>query len=75
MQRLTMLSKVLGIVSWLSLRAAVAAPAISAPVVTLDSATFTGTSSGNTASFLGIPFAQPPLRPLLLFNHTRTYNP
>ncbi|PBK95732.1 carotenoid ester lipase precursor [Armillaria gallica] len=31
-----------------------------APTVTLDSATFTGTTSGAVSKFLGIPFAQPP---------------
>ncbi|KAK0185658.1 carotenoid ester lipase precursor [Armillaria mellea] len=30
------------------------------PTVTLDSATFTGTTSGVVSKFLGIPFAQPP---------------
>ncbi|KAK0185686.1 carotenoid ester lipase precursor [Armillaria mellea] len=30
------------------------------PTVTLDSATFTGTTSGTVSKFLGIPFAQPP---------------
>ncbi|KAK0222165.1 carotenoid ester lipase precursor [Armillaria fumosa] len=30
------------------------------PTVTLDSATFTGTTSGSVSKFLGIPFAQPP---------------
>lgn len=30
------------------------------PTVTLDSATFTGVTSGNVNKFLGIPFAQPP---------------
>jgi len=32
-----------------------------APIVTLDSATFTGIASGSINSFLGIPFAQPPI--------------
>ena len=31
------------------------------PVVTLDKGTFIGTSNGSVNSFLGIPFAQPPL--------------
>ncbi|KAK0460004.1 carotenoid ester lipase precursor [Desarmillaria tabescens] len=31
-----------------------------APTVTLDSATFTGTTDGSVSKFLGIPFAQPP---------------
>lgn len=31
-----------------------------APTVKLDSATFTGVTSGTTSKFLGIPFAQPP---------------
>ncbi|KAK0460006.1 carotenoid ester lipase precursor [Desarmillaria tabescens] len=31
-----------------------------APSVTLDSATFAGTTSGSVSKFLGIPFAQPP---------------
>ncbi|KAK0503648.1 carotenoid ester lipase precursor [Armillaria luteobubalina] len=30
------------------------------PTVSLDSATFTGTTSGSVSKFLGIPFAQPP---------------
>ncbi|KAJ6462794.1 carotenoid ester lipase precursor [Mycena vitilis] len=35
---------------------------LAAPTVTLDSGTFTGTvGSANTQSFLGIPFAQPPV--------------
>ncbi|KAH7890870.1 Alpha/Beta hydrolase protein [Phlebopus sp. FC_14] len=33
----------------------------SSPVVTLDSATFTGVSSNETNKFLGIPYAQPPV--------------
>ncbi|KAJ7139061.1 alpha beta-hydrolase [Mycena epipterygia] len=41
---------------------AVTGAALAAPQVTLDSGTFTGTaSSSNTQSFLGIPFAQPPV--------------
>ena len=31
------------------------------PIVTLDKGTFIGTSNGSVNSFLGIPFAQPPL--------------
>ncbi|KAJ7776821.1 Alpha/Beta hydrolase protein [Mycena maculata] len=41
---------------------AAAGAALAAPTVTLDSGVFTGTvSSSTTQSFLGIPFAQPPV--------------
>lgn len=32
----------------------------SAPTITLDDGTFTGTTDGNTDKFLGIPFAEAP---------------
>jgi acetylcholinesterase len=35
----------------------------SSPIVTLDSATVTGISSGSVNQFIGIPFAQPPYAP------------
>ncbi|KAK7029558.1 hypothetical protein VNI00_014435 [Paramarasmius palmivorus] len=44
----------------LTLRAVYAAP-FAAPTVQLDSATVTGSSSSGVDSFLGIPFAQPPI--------------
>ncbi|KAF8194385.1 alpha beta-hydrolase [Mycena galopus ATCC 62051] len=44
----------------LEVRAAVGA-ALAAPTVTLDAGTFIGTAGTNTESFLGIPFAQPPV--------------
>ncbi|KAG7088902.1 hypothetical protein E1B28_012847 [Marasmius oreades] len=34
---------------------------LAGPTVKLDSATVTGTSSGRVSSFLGIPFAKPPI--------------
>lgn len=37
-----------------------ATPLPRANSVTLDSATFTGTTSGRVTKFLGIPYAQPP---------------
>ncbi|KAJ7205201.1 carotenoid ester lipase precursor [Mycena pura] len=41
--------------------------ALAAPTITLDAGTFTGTvGSANTQSFLGIPFAQPPVADLRL---------
>ncbi|KAF5380644.1 hypothetical protein D9757_007005 [Collybiopsis confluens] len=43
--------------------AALAAP-LAGPIVTLDTATVTGTTSGSVQKFLGIPFAQPPVGPL-----------
>ncbi|KAK7050555.1 carboxylic ester hydrolase [Favolaschia claudopus] len=37
------------------------AAVLAAPSITLDSGTFVGTAGTNTQSFLGIPFAQPPV--------------
>ncbi|KAJ7599913.1 carotenoid ester lipase precursor [Mycena floridula] len=54
----------LGFVTLVGLRAGVtvvSAAALASPSVKLDSATFTGTSSGSVSKFLGIPFAQPPV--------------
>ncbi|KAJ7599914.1 carotenoid ester lipase precursor [Mycena floridula] len=52
----------LGFLAVIGLRASIAAGAVLAsPTVKLDSATFTGATSGNVAKFLGIPFAQPPV--------------
>ncbi|KAG6910657.1 hypothetical protein DXG01_008701 [Tephrocybe rancida] len=42
-------------------RSASAVATLAAPTVTLDSATVTGTTSGTSAKFLGIPFAKPPV--------------
>ncbi|KAJ7505884.1 Alpha/Beta hydrolase protein [Mycena galericulata] len=53
---------ILAAVAFLSLARDAAGAALAAPTVKLDAGTFTGTSaSANTQSFLGIPFAQPPV--------------
>ncbi|KAJ6624410.1 carotenoid ester lipase precursor [Mycena sp. CBHHK59/15] len=50
------------LVAFLLQARAVAGATLAAPTVVLDSGTFTGTvGSTNTQSFLGIPFAQPPV--------------
>ncbi|KAJ7480554.1 carotenoid ester lipase precursor [Mycena latifolia] len=55
------LSKV-GILALLFQVRAVVGAALAAPTITLDAGTFTGTvGSANTQSFLGIPFAKPPV--------------
>ncbi|KAJ6555000.1 carotenoid ester lipase precursor [Mycena vulgaris] len=55
------LSKV-GILALLFQARAALGATLAAPVVTLDAGTFTGTAgSANTHSFLGIPFAKPPV--------------
>ncbi|KAK0487104.1 carotenoid ester lipase precursor [Armillaria novae-zelandiae] len=48
----------LGLHAWVVTSAVISSRA--GPTVTLDSATFTGTTSGSVSKFLGIPFAQPP---------------
>ncbi|KAJ7173240.1 Alpha/Beta hydrolase protein [Mycena filopes] len=61
MSALLILSKV-GIFAALCLQVRGATLAVAAPTITLDAGTFTGTAgSANTQSFLGIPFALPPV--------------
>ncbi|KAJ7366220.1 carotenoid ester lipase precursor [Mycena albidolilacea] len=50
-----------GIVALLFEACTVLGATLAAPTITLDAGTFTGTAGTNTQSFLGIPFAQPPV--------------
>ncbi|KAJ7777805.1 carotenoid ester lipase precursor [Mycena olivaceomarginata] len=50
-----------GIVAFLFEACTVLGATLAAPTITLDAGTFTGTAGTNTQSFLGIPFAQPPV--------------
>ena len=52
------------VASLVSLSAVLAAPAPAGPVVTLTQGKYTGVSANGINSFLGLPFAQPPVNAL-----------